>query len=35
MTDDLYAERQAFGGEGDYLGEAEALVDRVLAAAGE
>lgn len=35
MSDDLYAEQRAGGGEGDYLGSAEALVDRVLAAAGE
>jgi 3-carboxy-cis,cis-muconate cycloisomerase len=31
MRDELYAERDAFGFDGDYLGAAEAFVDRVLA----
>jgi len=31
MRDELYSEARAFGIEGDYLGSAEALVDRVLA----
>ena len=30
MRDDLYAERDAFGLSGDYLGAAEAFVDDVL-----
>ena len=30
MTDDLYAEQRALGLDGDYLGSAEAFVDRVL-----
>ncbi|MGH2935114.1 MAG: lyase family protein [Gaiellaceae bacterium] len=30
MSDDLYTEQRAFGVDGDYLGAAEALVDRVL-----
>jgi 3-carboxy-cis,cis-muconate cycloisomerase len=33
MRDDLYAERDAFGLEGAYLGEAEAFVDDVVGAA--
>ena len=32
MGDELYSEARAFGIEGDYLGSAEELVDRVLAA---
>jgi 3-carboxy-cis,cis-muconate cycloisomerase len=31
MSDDLYSEARSFGVEGDYLGAAEELVDRVLA----
>jgi 3-carboxy-cis,cis-muconate cycloisomerase len=31
MSDDLWAEARSFGIEGDYLGSAEALVDRILA----
>jgi hypothetical protein len=30
MTDELYSERNAFGIEGDYLGSADAFVDRAL-----
>ena len=30
MSDDLYAEQRSLGLEGDYLGAAEAFVDRVL-----
>jgi hypothetical protein len=30
MREELYAERDALGLEGDYLGAAEAFVDRVL-----
>jgi hypothetical protein len=31
VGDELYSEARAFGIEGDYLGAAEELVDRVLA----
>jgi hypothetical protein len=33
MHDELYAERDAFGLEGDYLGMAEAFVDDALSGA--
>jgi hypothetical protein len=32
MTDDLLSEQRELGGEGPYIGSAEAFVDRVLAA---